>query len=351
MKTINKGEIMNNLKKIGVTALAGSLMTLSVSAGEMSVSGTAEVTYTTGGDKVQTGNPYGMKNNITFKGAGDVNGMAVAYQTTMNDAGSATVSTLLTVDMGSMGLVGFEQGMGSFGVDTADDSILPTAYEEPSHGGGTGSLGISGSQNVMGYKNTFAGVSLSLEYNPNYELKDNADGSYSGATADATATTTIDEAVESSNKGSSLNYVLSYSPIEGLTIGAGAGKTDGNLQTTGSVDATEALGYVKYVTGPLSLGYFETEQQNNTVGADGKIADGYSVAFAVNDSLSVSYAERDLEIDDGDLTNGVENSEGFMASYTMGGASLRLAHTEHTSVGGVLNTNTDNTEVSLVLAF
>ena len=351
MKTINKGEIMNNLKKIGVTALAGSLMTLSVSAGEMSVSGTAEVTYTTGGAKATTGNNYGMKNNITFKGAGDVNGMAVAYQTTMNDAGSGTVSTLLTVDMGSMGLVGIDQGMSSFGVDTSDDSILPTAYEEPSHGGGTGSLGVTGSQNVIGYKNTFSGVSLNLEYNPNYELTDNADGAYSGATADAAGTTTVDEAVESSNKGSSLNYVVSYAPTEGLTVGVGFGKTKGNKQAIGSPDAQEALGYVKYVSGPLSVGYFETESQNNTLGADGKIADGYSIAFAVNENLSVSYAERDLEIDDGDTSNGVEKNEGVMASYTMGGASLRIAHTEHTSVGGVLNTNKDNTEVSLVLAF
>ena len=133
MKNNNKGEIMNKLKT-GVTALAGSLMALSVSAGEMSVSGTAEVTYTTNGAGA-TGNPYGMKNNLVFNGSGDVNGNTVAYTTTMNDAGSATVSTLLTMDMGAMGLVGFDQGMSSFGVDTSDDSILPTAYEEPSHGG------------------------------------------------------------------------------------------------------------------------------------------------------------------------------------------------------------------------
>ena len=76
---------MNNFKKIGVTALAGSLMSLSVSAGEMAVTGTAEVTYTTndstGTGATSVGNPYGMKNNITFKGSGDVNGMAVSYQT------------------------------------------------------------------------------------------------------------------------------------------------------------------------------------------------------------------------------------------------------------------------------
>ena len=350
MKLIIKGEIMNKLKT-GVTALAGSLMTLSVSAGEMSVSGTAEVTYTTNGAAL-TGNPYGMKNNITFKGSGDVNGNAVAYQTTMNDAGSATVSTLLTVDMGALGLIGFDQGMSSFGTDTADDSILPTAYEEPSHGGGTGSLGITGSQNVIGYKNTFAGVSLNLEYNPDFSYTDNADGSNSGVQADVAATTTVNEATEAGNKGSSLNYVLSYAPMDGMTVGYGAAETDGTSTLAGeNQDATETLAYVKYSTGPVSVGYFMNEQQNNTLGADGKMTDGYSVAFAVNDSLSISYAERDLEVDDGDTSNGTENNSGVMVSYTMGGASLRIAHNEHDSKGGVAGTNSDNTEVSLVLAF
>ena len=93
------------------------------------------------------------------------------------------------------------------------------------------------------------------------------------------------------------------------------------------------------------------EQQNNILGADGKNTDGYSVAFAVNDSLSISYAERDLEVDDGDTSNGTETNQGIMASYTMGGASLRVAHNEHDAVGGVAGTNSENTEVSLVLAF
>jgi len=344
MNNLNKGEIMNNLTKVGVTALAGSLMSLSVSAGEMSVSGTAEVTYTTNGAAL-TGNPYGMKNNITFKGSGDVNGNAVSYQTTMNDAGSATVSTLLTVDMGAMGLVGFDQGMSSFGVDGADDSILPTAYEEPSHGGGTGSLGVSGSQNVFGYKNTFMGVALNLEYNPNYELTDNPDGSYSGVTADVAATTTVDEAEESSNKGASLNYVLSYELMDGATIGFGQTNTDGNA--SGSTN----VGYVKYATGPVSVGYFMNDQQNNTVGSIGKETEGYSIAFAVNDSLSLSYAEREITFSNITAVDTGEDNKGVMASYTMGGASMRVAHTEHDAVGGVAGTNVDNTEVSLVLAF
>jgi hypothetical protein len=292
-----------------------------------------------------------MKNNITFKGSGDVNGYGVSYQTTMNDAGSATVSTLLTVDMGAMGLVGIDQGMGSFGVDTADDSILPTAYEEPSHGGGSGSLGITGSSNVLGYKNSFMGLNLNVEYNPDYSLEDNADGVYSGTIVDNTATTTVNEALESTTKGASLNYVVSMEVADGLTIGAGAGTTEGNKQTTGSPDAEEALAYAKYSSGPVSVGYFMNESQNNTLGADGKNTEGYSIAFAVNDSLSISYASRELEVDDGDTSNNTEDSTGVMASYTMGGASLRLAHNEHDTSGGTAGKNLENTEISLVLAF
>jgi len=36
---------MNNLKKIGLSALAGSLVATSAFAGEMSVSGSAKATY------------------------------------------------------------------------------------------------------------------------------------------------------------------------------------------------------------------------------------------------------------------------------------------------------------------
>ena len=44
----NKGDYMINLKKVGLTALAGSLVAVSAHAGELSVTGAANVTYTTG---------------------------------------------------------------------------------------------------------------------------------------------------------------------------------------------------------------------------------------------------------------------------------------------------------------
>jgi len=43
---------MNNIKKIGLTALAGSLVATSAFAGAMSVSGSAKVTYASNGEEL-----------------------------------------------------------------------------------------------------------------------------------------------------------------------------------------------------------------------------------------------------------------------------------------------------------
>jgi len=60
---------MNNLKKIGLSALAGSLVAISANAAELSVSGSVELTYTdtggTSGNEV-TGNSFGAKSDFVL---------------------------------------------------------------------------------------------------------------------------------------------------------------------------------------------------------------------------------------------------------------------------------------------
>ena len=79
MKTITKGINMNDMKKIGLTALAGSLVAFSANAAEMSVSGATMLTYTSEDTTEVTGNPFGMKTNLAFTASGEVNGMTVSY--------------------------------------------------------------------------------------------------------------------------------------------------------------------------------------------------------------------------------------------------------------------------------
>ena len=54
---------MNNLKTIGISALAGSLAICSANAAEVSVTGGLAVTYTHQDTKEVTGNPMGCKRN------------------------------------------------------------------------------------------------------------------------------------------------------------------------------------------------------------------------------------------------------------------------------------------------
>jgi outer membrane protein OmpU len=85
MKTITKGKNMNNLKKIGLTALAGSLTAISAQAAELGVSGASVLTFTDRDASEVTGNPWGMKTNLSFTGSGEVNGYTVSYMQTSKD--------------------------------------------------------------------------------------------------------------------------------------------------------------------------------------------------------------------------------------------------------------------------
>ena len=68
---------MNNIKKIGLTALAGSLVAGSVSAATMSVSGSAGMSFTGGDEKKTEGQGWTMGDSITFSASGDVNDIGV----------------------------------------------------------------------------------------------------------------------------------------------------------------------------------------------------------------------------------------------------------------------------------
>ena len=187
MKTITKGKNMNNLKKVGLTALAGSLAAISANAAEMTVSGATMLTYTSEHSNEVTGNPLGMKTNLGFTASGEVNGYTVSYMQTSMDQFAGMSSARLSVDMGDMGTLAFDQGSGS-GLATIDDKT-PTAAEEIWDGldeavakEANGRVGTAGSSGVFNYVNTFAGVKFNGAMRTGAGVK-SGDGASSGAAA------------------------------------------------------------------------------------------------------------------------------------------------------------------------
>ncbi len=153
---------MTNWKKAGLTALAGSLVASSAFAGAMSVTGTANLTYTANsgqedaGNSVATGNNVGMDGarwgvgkTLSFSGSGEMdNGWNVTVATAL--ANGATSGVGFTLDMGDLGTLDYQAHTSARGIGKIKD-MMPTADEDVGNGidvDGTGTGGgLSGTVN------------------------------------------------------------------------------------------------------------------------------------------------------------------------------------------------------------
>ena len=347
MNIINKRKNMNNLKKIGLSALAGSLVAFSASAVEMSVSGVAEVTYSTvegtGASQLNAGNPWGSNTSISFTGTGDVGFGTATIVRTLNDTGSSYLSAWQTLDMGSLGTLSFDSGgTGLAGIGAYDD-MLPTAYEEVwNQVGSGGSSNITGakSNDTLGYSNSFGPIGVSLAYS----------GGGTAMTGDGSVATEASE----NGKVKDMHFTLDGSMlVDGLTLMAGTATTE--APTTGTTDTTEHVAHILYSSGPISLGYRFAEAQPGSFNTTqtGLNTDAYAIAFAVNENLSISLAQEDTEYDKTgaaavDVTQEVT---AINAAYTVGAATVRGTMSESDNDEGVAGATEDFMEISLVLSF
>ena len=330
---------MTNIKKIGLSALAGSLVAFSANAAELSVNGGVELTYVdTGGNTGNevTGNSYGANSSVTLSGSGDVGFGTVSMTRTLNDGNSGWGSSFQTLDMGDMGVFSFDSTAGALVGITANDDLLPTAYEEASTGVSSKGVTGVGSTNVIGYRNTFGMFSVSAGYSQNGASQ--AESGSAGDTASHGSTEDI--------------YVSMNNVIEGLTIGAGYASAGNTNTSTTSKDTKESVANVVYSAGPVSVGYRMFENNEGAAGTTSRTGDHMAIAFNVNDSFKISYGVQDTEVEAISATAAVtEDVTGISAAYTAGAASVRVNHSKADNDNGVLGVDDETTEISLVLSF
>ena len=326
---------MNNFKKIGVSALAGSLA-------ELGVSGATAVTYTSQDETEVTGNPMGMKTNIGFSASGELdNGMSVSYFIVSKDNFAGASSAKLTLDMGDMGSIALDQGSGS-GIDAYDD-VMPTANEEVWDGldttasGLTGSLGSSG---VLNYKNTVMGLGLNAAF-----VKGSGGVQADGATS-------------GSSEGGGYSVVLTagsdVTGIDGLNVGAGYGEKEAGQQAaTGHNmrDTEDFTAFVKYAAGSVTVGAQRNYVSSGVKGTAAQEADLYSIAFNVNDSLAISYGEKKTEFMNAGAAHTDEKVKGVGVSYTMGSMKIAGNRNQGSDMAGVAGTDDTDTEIMLSFSF
>ena len=326
---------MINLKKIGLTALTGSLVAFSANAADFSgsVNGAVETTYVNSGGTAGnnlTGNNFGANSALTLSASGDVGFGTVSATRAFGDMGGIATA-YQTLDMGDRGVLSFDTSAGALVGLTANDDLLPTAYEESWTGvAGDGIAGV-GSTNVIGYTNTIEGVSISAGYSDLGTATGESAGSGDGA------------------HGSAMDLYVSYAAAEGLTVGAGISQNSSTSVGGGSGDKEELLTQAVYTTGAVSVGAKYAEIDQGTTGADDLEYMGASIAFNVNENFAVSYGMQEGSSDATGTPD--EDVWGISAAYTVGAASVRLHRSESKGTGFVTNAKDEHTELGVVLAF
>ena len=303
---------MNNLKKVGLTALAGALVSVSANAADLSVTGGASLAFA-GEEKQSTGNGWSMNNGVTFKASVEQdNGMVVTVTQILNDddVGSSRVfdTRSIAIDMGDTGTLTF-YGTGGSGAVSAIDDVTPTAGEE-SWDDVTGADSVPGGptgNNMFHYSNSslMDGITLTASYTP-------SDG-----------TTELE---------SSSDYAVKYTGIDGLTVGAGIGEDNSAAATIDS-----SVFYATYATDMgISVGYSTSEGDSETANSDKEMT-AMGISYAVSEDMSISYNISEIEYELASLTD--QEATGISVSYTMGSLSIKA---NHNTVDNIAGTSTDD---------
>jgi outer membrane protein OmpU len=310
---------MTNMKKLGLTALAGSLVATSAYAGALDVTGTAKVTYASLDESEVTGNPYSMSQGMGFTGSGDIDDIGtISY--TYSATNMALSSSNLKLDMGDNGVVSFANGASLTGMQAYYDK-MPTAGEQvwDDLDGQANGVATMSTTNTLGYSGTFAGIGLSAAYNK-----------------DAGAAT----------EGSSKSLAITSAGLmDGMEVGYAFANVSGSTTENGTDSSTL---YATYTLGSVTVGGQLTNIDKSAANSD-LDRTHVAVSMAVNENLSVSLGQSVVEFESSAKDD--QEDVGIAFSYTMGSMTIAGFQNSEDNSGGTQGTDDAVTELSVAFAF
>ena len=312
---------MNNFKKVGFSALAGSLVATSAMAGEVSVAGSAGMYLEhINGGAANAGKSFSMDNQLTFTGGGELdNGLNVSISFVLDQGDDATAATTtvlagapfdshsVTVSSDTFGSITMHgEGMSSAsgaldGTPSGNiwDAFQATANEPEAAPGGAG--GLSYALPAM-----MDGLALTASYTPS-----------------------------NGNADSSTAFGAVYTGIEGLTLTYAVGSDNNNATS----EADHTVMAATYAYGPITVAAMESDY-DDAVAAGDQNTEAYSIAYTVSDGLSISYGTEELTFGTLSSSNVAAEFERIKVSYTAGGMTL----TASSATGDNISYSTTATE-------
>jgi outer membrane protein OmpU len=308
---------MNNLKKVGLTALGTALVSSTSFAGDMSVTGSAIMTFT-GKDNADSGNGWSMSDTMSFSGSGELdNGWTVTYSHAIdngtNDANS------IAIDMGDSGTLTFA-GLGGSGPVEATDDVMPTANEESwATVAGTVSGLADGSEGNNNFTYVFPSLMDGLALEVFHQPQDAA-------------------------QGSSTEMKAVFTGVDGLEIGYAGGENNDTL--TNAIDNTNL--WAKYTFDAFTVGYQSNQEDEQTASADTDFT-AVGVSYALSDELSISYGTSKTDHENTSLQD--QDAQAVSFSYVSGGMTIGGSMHSVDNVAGAAATDNSGYELNITFAF
>ena len=356
---------MNKLTKLLFSVFTSVALATSAFAGEFTVSGGVKATYTilsnTGTSGTNAiGKGIGISNEFSLTASGELdNGMTWSYaqdidNATVQDDASITMGT----DYGTIKICVSECGLST--KYAFDNSAYGIGSDNGYGHGAAATSTMQYGSNISSYNNVQYHLPADLlPYSTTFAFGITPGGVVSNANASS-------HTVNGDNNGDMTQYKLTTAPLDGLTISASyydigeAGKSDARRQAEGGSLAAN------YSIGQFSIGYGETRHQPAEAmnkSATSKVQhyenSGYSIGFAANDNLSISFTEEESEkrVKSTSATNAVTRANVEMEiqtidiSYTMGGMTLSASTSEGKNDSYTVGDDTNEHIFAMSLAF
>ena len=301
---------MNTFKKVGLTALATSLITTSAFAGAVSVTGSAGISLGNASN-ADKGNAWSSGDSLNFSGSGELdNGMTVTTKQEID--GGILDDRSVVIEMPDMGTLTFHAHGGGTAMSSQDDTT-PTAYGESwdligstatttaGQASKEGAIGGFGTDNSFKYvvPEMVDGLGVDISYVP------------SGA----------------ARPDGTVSWHVKYTGVEGLTVGFA--QDDNGLSGTSKLE-TETM-YAKYAFGSFTVGIQESEQSQEGATTSDDDFSAMGITYQVSDDLTIGYNTSEREF--GDKSQDQE-SAALSVAYTQGGMTISAAMVSMDNVGG-----------------
>jgi outer membrane protein OmpU len=324
---------MNNFKKIGLTALAASLVSTSAFAGELTASGAASITVENySGEQINTGKAFSMADSVTLGGSTELdNGMTVSMSFELDDADTAHSydSHSITVASDALGTLVFSGNGGSSAVSAMDATAAGDIFDNFDGQVGTAESSTAAGDAAMltspGGNDSFFytapavmdGLAITASYNP-----------------------------KAANAESSSAFGLTFTGVEGLTVNYGVGSDDGAAGTANNADVTTMK--ASYAVGPVTLAYSDHSYDSATATRD-QDTKSMSVAYTITDGISATYGTE--EISTGETSTVDAEYTSISVAYTSGGMTITAKQQEAENISYGTGSTEDQDYWGLTLAF